>query len=172
MAMDGAEYGVWVINRTYELYLGPKFDSVQARIQLAATGLQESRFMDRVQDGNGPAHSFWQMERGGGVHGVLTSDVTRTLAVELCATFNVEPNEAAVWAAIALPQNDCLACGLARYLYFADPSALPAVGDVDGSWRYYIRNWRPGKPKALTWPGYYAIAKENFDGCTSSTTTG
>ena len=168
MAINGAEYGAWVINRTYQLYLDPKFDSVAARIQLAATGLQESRFMDRVQDGNGPAHSFWQMEEGGGVHGVLTSEVTRDLAVELCAHFNVQPNEAAVWAAIALPQNDCLACGLARYIYFADEAPLPTVGDVDGSWRCYIRNWRPGEPKPLTWPGLYAIAKENFDACTSS----
>lgn len=164
MAMDGIEYGVWVINRTLTTYLDPKFDSIAARIQLAATGLQESRFMDRAQVG-GPAHSFWQMEQGGGVHGVLTSDVTRELAVELCAKFNTSPTEAAVYAAFVLPQNDCLACGFARLLYYADSHPLPAVGDVNGSWQCYIRNWRPGKPKPLTWPGLYATAKEQYDGC-------
>ena len=163
--MDGIEYGVDVINRTFANYLDPKYDSIAVRIQLAATALQESRFMDRVQDGNGPAHSFWQMEQGGGVRGVLTSDVTRELAVELCAKFNVQPDPAAVWAALALPQNDCLACGLARYIYLADPTPLPAVGDVNGGWQYYIRNWRPGEPKPLTWPGLYATAKEQYDGC-------
>lgn len=164
--MDGMEYGAWVINRTLTEYMDPKFDSVVARIQLGATGLQESKFMDRVQEGNGPAHSFWQMEKGGGVHGVFTSDVTRDLAVELCARFGVAPNDDALWTALVLPQNDCLACGLARLIYYADPHPLPALGDVDGSWRYYIRNWEPGKPKPLTWPGYYGLAKEYFDGCT------
>lgn len=168
MPTEGVEYGVYVVNRTFQLYLDPRFNSESAQIQLVATGLQESKFMDRVQEGDGPAHSFWQMEQGGGVHGVLTSDVTRALAVELCAHFNVDPTEAAVWAALALPQNDCLACGLARYILYADPSPLPAVGDVDGSWNCYIRNWRPGKPKPLTWSGNYAIAKENLDGCTTS----
>jgi hypothetical protein len=167
--MDGIEYGAWVINRTFEQYLDTKFDTPSARIQLAATGLQESRFMDRVQVG-GPAHSFWQMEKGGGVHGVLTSDVTRDLAVELCAHFNVDATEDAVYDAIMLPQNDCLACGLARLIYYADPQALPTVGDVDGSWRCYIRNWRPGKPKPLTWPGNYATAQGQFNGSSTSST--
>ena len=162
--MDGMEYGAWVINRTLDQYMDPKFGAVEARVQLGSTGLQESKFMDRVQIG-GPAHSFWQMEQGGGVHGVLTSDVTRQLAVELCAKFAVDPTEAAVYAAIMLPQNDCLACGLARLIYFADPTPLPAIGDVDASWRYYIRNWRPGKPKPLTWPANYGLAKEYLDGC-------
>ena len=170
--MDGMQYGAWVIDRTLTQYLDPRFDTLAARMQLATTGLQESRFMDRVQQDNGPAHSFWQMEKGGGVHGVLTSDVTRELAVELCAHFNVQPTDDAVWAALILPQNDCLACGLARLIYYADPTPLPAVGDVDGSWRYYIRNWRPGKPKPLTWPGYYALAKEYIDACTAPSGTG
>lgn len=167
--MDGMEYGAWVIDRTLTRYLDPKFDSISARIQLGATGLQETKFMDRVQVG-GPAHSFWQMEKGGGVHGVLTSDVTRSIAVELCASFNVQATDDAVYAAVMLPQNDCLACGLARLIYYADPLPLPNIGDVDGSWRYYIRNWNPGKPHALTWPGYYALAKEYFDDCQRPTT--
>ncbi len=161
--MDGIDYGAWVINRTLTQYMDAKFDSLQARIQLAATGLQESRFMDRVQVG-GPAHSFWQMEQGGGVHGALTSDVTRSIAVELCASFNIEPTEEAVYAALVLPQNDCLACALARLIYFADPTPLPQIGDVDGSWKCYVRNWRPGKPKPLTWPGNYSTAKGAFNG--------
>lgn len=99
---------------------------------------------------------------------MLTADVTRQLAVELCASFQVEATEAAVYAALALPQYDCLACGLARLIYYADPTPLPAVGDVNGNWQYYIRNWRPGKPKPLTWPGLYAQAKEFFDGTSSA----
>lgn len=49
------------------LLLPAKMESPQAVVMLLTIGLQESLFEHRRQLGNGPARSFWQMERGGGV---------------------------------------------------------------------------------------------------------
>ncbi|WVM93520.1 hypothetical protein ULG90_06320 [Halopseudomonas pachastrellae] len=51
--------------------LPDRMASPEAEVQMLAIGLQESRFEHRHQIG-GPAHSWWQMELGGGVRGVLT----------------------------------------------------------------------------------------------------
>ncbi len=34
----------------------------------------------------------------------------------------------------------------ARLLLWTDAKPLPAIGDEQGAWDYYLRNWRPGKP--------------------------
>ena len=52
--------------QTYREVLRGKFRSTAADVLLLAIGLQESRFEHRQQIG-GPARSFWQFERGGGV---------------------------------------------------------------------------------------------------------
>lgn len=160
--MNGIEQGAWVINKTFQEYLDPKYNSLAAKIQLGATGLQESKFIDRIQQPNGPAHSFWQMEKGGAIHGVLKpGSIVLHDVIALCAKCGVQPTEDAIYAAVI--NNDVLACGIARLAYYCDPNPLPRVGDVDGAWRYYITNWGPGKPKPLTWPGNYALAKGAFN---------
>ena len=37
-------------------------------------------------------------------------------------------------------------------------AALPAVGDKEAAWQYYLRNWRPGMPHRQTWDARYATA--------------
>ena len=61
--------------------------SKEAAVMLLAIGLQESRFIDRRQlvgkppEPTGPAKSFWQGERGGGmVQGVRMHEATRDKA--------------------------------------------------------------------------------------------
>lgn len=140
-----------------------KMDSKEARLMLLAIGYQESRFKHRRQlVGSpprpvGPAKSFWQGERGGGmVHGVRTHNGVKAHANRLYEARGVEPNNQAIWNAIE--HDDVLAAGLARLLLWTDPHKLPEIGDVDGAWDLYIRTWRPGKPHRSTWNEMYARA--------------
>lgn len=137
-------------------------DTPLARLHMLAFGLQESRFVHRVQvtdNGPGPAHGLWQMERGGGVRGVLNHNASHALARRVCAARQVEPNSLAVWE--RLPHDDVLAACFARLLLWTDPVALPGPDDVEGAWRMYaLRLWRPGKPHRKTWDGFFAQARK------------
>ena len=130
---------------------------------LLAIGLQESRFLHRRQlvgkppEPTGPAKSFWQGERGGGmVQGVRMHEATRDKAKLLYKARGVQPNNQAIWDAIE--NDDVLAAGLARLLLWSDPKALPKLGDVEAAWQLYLRTWRPGKPHRATWDALYAQA--------------
>lgn len=147
--------------------LPDNMDTPEARVMLAAIGLQESRFVHRRQlVGNpprptGPAKSFWQGEKGGGmVSGLLSfhNARVRNMAIDLCEARGVKPNTEDVWDAIE--HDDVLAAGLARLLLWTDSRPLPAVGDVMGAWEYYLRVWRPGRPHIETWPALYDQAVE------------
>lgn len=129
----------------------------QSDVIMLAIGLQESRFTHRRQIG-GPAVGYWQFEKGGGVRGVLTHHASAARAAKLCVAQGVAATETAVYG--ALPLDDVLAAGFARLLLLTDPKPLPAVGDEQGAWAYYLRNWRPGKPHAGTWPALYLQAME------------
>jgi hypothetical protein len=144
--------------------LPPAMDSAAARVMLLATGLQESRFMYRAQKIagqpyiKGPARGFWQMERGGGVSGVLSHYKTRDLAEALCQARGVVHDSVLVHA--ALETDDVLAACFARLLLWADPFALPAVAaSHDAAWDCYQRCWRPGKPRRETWDEYHDQAR-------------
>lgn len=135
---------------TLDLSLLPKnMDTPAARVMLYAIGLQESRFVDRRQlvgsppRPTGPAKSFWQGERGGGmVAGVRTHAATREHAARVYAARGVPANNAAIWDAIE--NDDVLAVSLARLLLWSDPGEMPDIGDVENAWLLYLRTWRPG----------------------------
>lgn len=116
--------------------------SAAVRVQCLATGEQESEYLVREQYGNGPARGFTQMEQGGGVKGVLTHPASRDQAAILCNIRQVVPTTGAVWSALA--DDDILAMGLTRLLYWTDPKPMPQLGDVEGAWQLYLRTWRPG----------------------------
>lgn len=134
--------------------LPPRMDSPEARILLLAIGLQESGFRARVQHGGGPAHGYWQFERGGGVAGVLTHPATRSHAETLCAFLDYAPETFEVYT--ALPNNDLLACAFARLLLWTLPGPLGRT--VGTSWQDYRAAWRPGIPRPDTWPANFARA--------------
>jgi hypothetical protein len=144
-----------IIRRTYAEVLPGRFASEAATVMLLAIGLQESRFLHRQQIG-GPARSYWQFERGGGVVGVLTHRATLRYAKAVCTLRGIEPTADAVYAAMLL--DDLLGCAFARLLLFSDPKPLPEPGQIVTSWDYYIRNWRPGKPHRGTWDNLYSRA--------------
>jgi hypothetical protein len=122
-----------------------------ALILLQAIGLQESRFIHRRQlierDGNlvasGPAKSFWQGERLGGMTaGILRHNATAGLTRALCSLHGIAATPTAIWNAIE--NNDVLAASCARLLLWTDPAPLPGVGRRSDAFRYYVRTWRPG----------------------------
>lgn len=134
-----------------------KMDTPQARVMLLAIGLQESRFTDRVQKGNGPARGFWQFEKGGGVKGVMTHKASRDYVRGICEVRGVPLDQYQVWTALA--RDDIFAAALARLLLWTDAFALPARDDVDGAWGLYAKRvWNPGRPHRSTWDGFYLDA--------------
>jgi hypothetical protein len=146
-----------IIRQTFIEVLPSKFDTPQAEVMLLAIGMQESGFQTRQQSG-GPARSFWQFEKGGGITGVLTCQDTKAYAQMVCVHRAVMPTVESVFARML--DDDLLGCGFARLLLYSDPHPLPAIGDVDGAWDYYERTWRPGKPRPDDWPVNYAQARQ------------
>lgn len=142
--------------------LPERMDTPAARVLLLAIGLQESRLRHRFQivqgrpGAKGPARGLLQFERGGGVVGVMSHRATRELARMVCMNRGVPFVAHNIW--IALEYDDVLAFALGRLLLFTDPRPLPAIGEVEASWDYYIRNWRPGKPHRHTWDELYEQA--------------
>ena len=129
--------------------LPSSMDTPAARVLLLTFGLQESGFKHRDQlekNGKntalGPALSYWQFERGGGVLGVLTHPASRNYAKRVCDAVGVEPESRAVWERMAT--DDALGCAFARLLIWTDPLALPSESDAESAWRLYLRTWRPG----------------------------
>lgn len=146
--------------------LPAKMDTPEARVMLLAIGLQESRFAYRFQKvagrpyEKGPARSFWQGERGGGmVRGVRTHPESARHANMLYSARGVKADDTAIWNAIET--DDVLAAGLARLLLWTDPYRLPELGDAQSAWELYMRTWRPGKPHRGTWDDFYMQALEH-----------
>lgn len=137
----------------------------EARLLLLAIAGQESNWTARVQANNGPAHGFWQFERGGGVAGVLNHPASARMALRAAARLIVKPDGTVapitpmnVWQALAFPQGDPLAFTFARLLLWTDPAPLPALYDEAAAWAYYERNWRPGAPSRERWSRVYPDA--------------
>lgn len=144
------------INQAFH-FLPLRMDSVKARVELYAIGFQESNFEVRRQYNNGPAASFWQFEKGGGIKGVLTHAASAEYAKALCAFRGVQPTTQDVWNAMLT--DDVIGAGFGRLLLYTDPRPLPEVRSTinidrpqdSESWQYYSRNWRPGKPHPNKW---------------------
>jgi hypothetical protein len=128
-------------------------------LELAIMG-QESGWKDRYQvvagGGKGPARGLAQFERGGGVKGVLEHPASAALAGKVCTARRVPTVASVVWE--ELEHDDILAACFARLLLYTDPHPLPEIGDEQGAWDYYVRNWRPGKPHRDRWGQNYAKA--------------
>lgn len=143
-------------------------DTRLARVLMLAIGLQESGFEHRYQivkgGGKGPARSFWQMELGsretkGGIWGIYLHRASSELLRLLCRERDCQFDPQSIWEQIE--RDDVLAAGCARLLLLTCAKPLPALGDVEGAWRYYAKDtWRPGKPHRKTWDAFYANALE------------
>lgn len=132
---------------------GPK-PTDDVRRFLLAVAMQESgraleaRYQNSPGPVPGPARGFWQFERTGGVHGVLTHGASKSLAKQLCEACAVHSDTSAVWR--ALEGHDLLATGFARLLLFTDTHPVPTTEEA--AWDCYCnRLWRPGAPHPETW---------------------
>lgn len=154
------------LDEAYKL-LPPGMNSKAADVCVFAFGYQESSFEARQQiikkDGKlveaGPAVSWWQMEKGGGIVGVLTHAASKAHALKVCKARGVSPTSSAVWE--AMKKDDVLGAAFARLLIYTNPFALPKVGDSAATWALYLREWRPGKPKPDKWPESYKVGMDN-----------
>ncbi len=154
------------LDEAYKL-LPPGMNSKAADVCVFAFGYQESSFEAHQQiikkDGKlveaGPAVSWWQMEKGGGIVGVLTHAASKAHALKVCKARGVSPTSSAVWE--AMKKDDVLGAAFARLLIYTNPFALPKVGDSAATWALYLREWRPGKPKPDKWPESYQVGMAN-----------
>ncbi|MDQ3169016.1 MAG: hypothetical protein M3Q55_02620 [Acidobacteriota bacterium] len=146
----------FVLPAAYSL-LPPQMNSPAASAMLLSIGLQESRFLHRLQIG-GPAKSLFQFERGGGVVGVLTHPKTGELARHAldALRYSRDSSSAAVHGYMA--DNDTLAAVFARLLLWTVPGRLPREGEADYAWQTYIDGWRPGRPHRSSWNAFYRQA--------------
>ena len=122
----------------------------QARVLVMAIAGQESGWSARLQVG-GPARGFWQFEKLGGVVEVMAKCPHQLSGV--CANLDILFDRDEIHLAMAW--NDTLACSMARLLLWPDPAPLPALGEEEAAWQYYLRNWRPGAPHRGTWSTVY-----------------
>ena len=159
-----ADFGRHIVTPALALLPGA-MDTPDARVLLAAIALQESGLAHRWQiidparpSVKGPARGLLQFEREGGCAGVLRHDASRYWMHAVCRARGVEPTARALW--LALDRDDVLAAAAGRLLLFTDPKRLPDADDEAGAWRYYLRNWRPGKPHPSRWPACHRTARE------------
>lgn len=132
-------------------------DTPEAQAMLLAIGIQESGFIHRRQVG-GPAHGWWQFEKGGGVAGVLSHGRTRPLLEPVLRVLRYDATETACYD--ALTHNDVLAGVFARLLLRTVPQPLPLRTEPDKGWQQYLSGWRPGKPYPEPWGRNFMTAWE------------
>lgn len=134
---------------------GKSLNDDKARVLVLAIAGQESGWKERRQIG-GPARSYWQFERGGGVAGVVSHLSTAKPVKLVCEALDIPADPFTIYDSMAW--CDMLACSMARLLLWTDPAPLPEVGHVQAAWDYYLRNWRPGMPHPEFWPVRYGTA--------------
>jgi hypothetical protein len=109
-------------------------------VLLLAIAIQESDLKHRVQWPSGPARSWWQIERST----AIDCCTRRKPAAKLCAEIGRD-----------YEHSDLAACAIAAGILRITRGKLPAVGDQDGAWEYYLKAWRPGKPRPEQWQKAY-----------------
>lgn len=143
-----------ILTPAMQLLADPRFDAPLARVELVAIGLQESGLRHRIQQPNGPARSWWQFERNGGVAEVMAHPATGTRLRPIVALLGYQFDKYALHTAMA--DNDLLGAVMARLLLFIDPRPLPTTAQQ--GWDQYLARWRPGKPHRSTWDDNWGTA--------------
>jgi hypothetical protein len=149
-AMTVLDPGLLLLNR-----VGGIWSDDRARVELVGIAGQESGITSRRQT-QGTARGWFQFEKLGAVSGVLQHPLTAGPAAKVCKELSIPADPATVYEAIAW--NDYLSVAFARLLLWIDPAELPAIGQQDAAWSYYLRGWRPGRPRPSEWPNNYAAA--------------
>jgi hypothetical protein len=135
--------------------LPPAMQSIEASALLLAIGLQESRFLHRVQV-VGPARGFWQFEVGG-VEGVLLHERTQLTIAAVLGSLRYDHLAPPSMIQQALAHNDTLAACFARCLLWTSPLPIPGPNGAELGWQLYRDCWRPGQPRHETWTANFSI---------------
>ena len=128
--------------------LPTRMDSPEAQALVTAICLQESALKHRRQIG-GPARGLAQFEVIACTE-VMSHHGTRD-AAQAAMLALLYPHISDIEAHAALEHNDVLAVVFARLLLWPDRERLPAECDTDGAKAYYLRRWRPGRPRPEKW---------------------
>lgn len=92
-----------------------------------------------------------------GVKGVLSHRSSRDIAAGLMDVLEYKGYAQRVpELQAAFEHNDMLALSFARLLIYTLPFKLPTTSQE--GWEQYLSAWRPGKPRADTWKGYWIVA--------------
>ena len=136
-----------------------QMDTPQARALCIAICLQESRLEHRYQvlnSGNkGAARGYPQFERIG-IEGVLEHPASSRHIVDVLKRLDYDLTVEASYQAIE--HHDILAVCYARLNLWSHPRALPTRDNVEGAWLYYLRCWKPGKPRHDDWEDNFETA--------------
>ncbi len=135
--------------------LPPMPSEAAARQEMLTISGVESGCYARRQVPVAHAMGLWQLERGGGVAGVLAHRATAAHAAAACRRRQIPAAPDEAWR--ALERDDVLAAIFARLLLLTDPQALPSGSDAGRA--VYLRTWRPGKPcSAAKWGESWRMA--------------
>jgi hypothetical protein len=136
----------------------------RARLMLLAIPGQESAWRNVAQAGGGPGVGPYQFEPET-CDELLINAASRPMMHAIATALGIATGELDGAAFYDRIINDTrLAVALARLDLFCDPHSLPAISDQDGSWRMYLRVWRPGKPKPSAWAKNYKAAMSAIKG--------
>jgi len=135
--------------------LPARLDSTEARALVTAICLQESALKHRRQIG-GPARGLAQFEAIACTE-VMTHHGTRD-AAKAALTALLYPTVSDTGVHAALEHNDVLAVVFARLLLWPDRERLPTNLETGAAWAYYLRRWRPGRPRPEEWAGNWEAA--------------
>lgn len=132
--IDYGQFARHVVRPICEMFPSPK----KAEQCLMAFAAHESRGATYLHQISGPAIGPWQFEPA---------------TVRLVNTYARKHRTNGVTTFLRGPERlhtDLLAAAwYARVLLWADPHALPKMGDMDGIYATYRRVWRPGRPPTL-----------------------
>lgn len=148
--------------------LGAPFNSREAAVLLGAIYIQESGLKHRRQMPRGPARGYCQIEPPTAIDVLGRSKPIR----DFCASIGVkapklgsggpdilrEYDDNVREFRCALQYCDAATCAIARGILLLEPSPLPIDGDIQAGWKYYLKCWRPGKPRAEAWEESYRTA--------------
>lgn len=132
--------------------LPARMASRDATAMILAIAMQESRFEHRRQI-KGPARGYTQFEMGGGLRGVLTHEATRGPIRDVLRALDYD--DETLTSYVAIEHNDVLCAAYSRLLLWSDPDPLPTFGQDAFAWDYYLRTWRPGKPRPETFSAFF-----------------
>lgn len=129
-------------------------------VLLVAIAIQESKLKYRKQMPTGPARSFWQIEHPAALDCIRRCRPVEEFWMDKLGFSPADFASSRSSGAVAMQYSDLGACAVAAGILQLQPGRLPRVSNmhVDVAWFYYLKSWRPGKPRPDSWAKAYSEA--------------